>query len=897
MNNIEKGEKLLPIIALEEIQYDQETVYFGVDADGGVSFIFEIGQPMVYNMPLDSMLAFSDNMLKAINTLPPHCIYRQYDYYWGEQPSARTTDDIQREYMAFHSQREERKHRSFISLTFRQENPESIFKYIFNTKKTNEKLIDEALKARAEFYAFLSKMRHTGSFLRPLNSIEINNLLIGCFLNQQYDTILPNLDKPQLLDACEFFMEENAVRIGERRMRAIGISNLGENSNVLGMGYAVTHAKEFEADKYKQAVYNTHRNLPTGWVYPITLPLPFNHVVVTTIRMEDRDSLSKGLAKERRDLQLVSEIKAKLSWVDDTPNKVAEINAYLENIANGNIRPVSVFQAVFTCLPIEREVEQKKYMEAIKGAFKSSLNTPITEFNLINGLLLYACNVGGDFNLGGLALKTTLGRAIGFLPLETYDKGDSKGMQVISAFGNIVNLDFWEGNKNGNTILFGDSGSGKSVVINEIIRQTAYLNQNNIKIIVLDKGASFQETIELLGGHHVDSSNSKGMQFNLFANFPQNKAGAYCAYTQEDAIKAHFSNELTGEQILDVQQEIKYHYALVVRILNIIFKDEKFQNFEKTLMQKLISKFFEWINETGQYPDFTNFYAYSFLHASRLQDNDPHKMEFTTNVWRKNQIAMERFVKGVNGGIDGDYCELLNSKTPTNLLLGDFLAIDFESAFKEDPETLYKILMTLALDTITYVLDKLPREVAKLIVMDECLDFLLGEREAEYISELFRKIRKRGGAILMATQSADYLNNISQTVRASIKANTENVMLIGYGNRELAYVRESTSFLDLSEEDIHRVTCIDKDTSKGREMFIKKAGTGSFYYRIWLPFWFVVMYDTRADVIAMKRMAKNKYPNIKMRCEAIAKYLMAHANLDDKEQAKRALEEFKTQEL
>ena len=77
MNKFEKGEKLLPIISIEEFSYDKELVSYGIDADGGVSFIFEIGQPMVYNMPLDSMLAFSDNMTKAINTLPPHCTYRQ----------------------------------------------------------------------------------------------------------------------------------------------------------------------------------------------------------------------------------------------------------------------------------------------------------------------------------------------------------------------------------------------------------------------------------------------------------------------------------------------------------------------------------------------------------------------------------------------------------------------------------------------------------------------------------------------------------------------------------------------------------------------------------------------------------------------------------------------------
>lgn len=97
-------------------------------------------------------------------------------------------------------------------------------------------------------------------------------------------------------------------------------------------------------------------------------------------------------------------------------------------------------------------------------------------------------------------------------------------MQFVSRTGQIMNVDLFDSKTNYNTLIYAESGSGKSFLTNEIIR--SYLSTNG-KVWAIDAGESYKKLSKSFDGQFTAFNDDAQISCNPFTMIPENDPAAF----------------------------------------------------------------------------------------------------------------------------------------------------------------------------------------------------------------------------------------------------------------------------------------------------------------------------------------------------------------------------------
>jgi type IV secretory pathway VirB4 component len=177
-----------------------------------------------------------------------------------------------------------------------------------------------------------------------------------------------------------------------------------------------------------------------------------------------------------------------------------------------------------------------------------------------------------------------------------------------------------------------------------------------------------------------------------------------------------------------------------------------------------------------------------------------------------------------------------------------------EAAMKDESvkDLLQLIVIQLAIEKI-----ELHPKARKTMIIDEAIDFLMGDM-GDFIAGLYRKIRKRNGQVLLATQGVSYLEDLDNLVKKSIFGNSDIKILLNHKNDRDSYPA-LMKYLSLTDFDLELLDSLET-AKEYREIFIKLGGF-SRAFRVELSPFAAGTYSTTADEVEYMRMVFERSGN------------------------------------
>ncbi len=355
------------------------------------------------------------------------------------------------------------------------------------------------------------------------------------------------------------------------------------------------------------------------------------------------------------------------------------------------------------------------------------------------------------------------GQAADFVPIELPWTGTHDGKPAFlsrTREGTLLHFDpFSSELPNGNILITGKTGSGKSFLIKQLLLQFQVLNP---RIAIVTKGADYRALVELLGGQYREIS----LRTNLVKN-PWDVPGSVEPDSAQIAGVASLASHMAGKTGTD---------------------DAVTLNF----LEKAVRMTYERLLAIGKTPRFSDLKwtleHYPFENA--VIEQLVHLVALKLNRWTG----------------EGVYAHLFDRETSSELdKTEDVICYDIDG-LKESPE-----LQTAVAFTIARAIDQqIGRKDANrslrptIAVFDEVWAMLADPVLGAQILNAFRTARKRYGSIIAASQGIEDFVGTSEsphTVGLAILQNSEAKFLCAQGG-ELSRLRD---VLHLSEPAVEAV--------------------------------------------------------------------------------------------
>ncbi len=364
-------------------------------------------------------------------------------------------------------------------------------------------------------------------------------------------------------------------------------------------------------------------------------------------------------------------------------------------------------------------------------------------------------------------------------------------------FNTPVQLDLWNypGITNKNMVIFGPSGTGKSVLINHLIRH--YLFQNYATIIV-DKGFSYKKQAfmhddqKALKSTYVEASAKKPLTFNPFLLVAK-KGGKYSL----------------NDDTEDDQDYVTVIVSLIFQAWRASGEGKKISPEENAVLIQFVKAYFLiYLNNHPQVsPSFTSFYHFSIGYFETQFKNIEHRTFDMVSF----KLVLSMFVEGDTRETDGQYSYLFNCKENPDFYSDSFIV--FELEYIQGNTVLYPITVLII---INIVLQKLifqkggSRRLA--FILDEVWTVLSGQM-GEFIKYMYKTCRKHGGTIAIATQDLSDISN--SPLGDAILAQSDTKILLPQSSEARS---EVTRVLALTDHQANLLFSLKNDQ---REIFFK----------------------------------------------------------------------------
>ncbi|EQB02074.1 type IV secretion system protein TraC [Sphingobium baderi] len=253
---------------------------------------------------------------------------------------------------------------------------------------------------------------------------------------------------------------------------------------------------------------------------------------------------------------------------------------------------------------------------------------------------------------------------------------------------------------NHNVAVFGKSGSGKSVALQELC---ASLCGAGAQVVVIDDGRSFEHSVKLQGGAFVEFTMSSGFCLNPFSMIDAEQAGR-----DED-------------YLLDCMAMLK---AIVNQMARHI---DRLNDTERGLIDGAVNRVWEEKGRAGSIDDV----------IAALEETG-------------NQMAADLGIAMVPFSTRGTYGRFFRGEVSFELSAG--LTV-FELSDLSAREELRSVVLTAIMFLSQQMMRRVDRAVPKALLLDEAWQMLRGGAMADFIETYARTCRKYGAALVTATQS------------------------------------------------------------------------------------------------------------------------------------------------
>jgi conjugal transfer ATP-binding protein TraC len=408
------------------------------------------------------------------------------------------------------------------------------------------------------------------------------------------------------------------------------------------------------------------------------------------------------------------------------------------------------------------------------------------------GMLPMTAGTGLYSYLSRLGLTRTVlsSEPLAISPIHAEWRGSTSpsGMMLMGRRGQLFNWDPFQGESNYNACVIGQSGSGKSVFLQEII--TSQLARG-AKVFVLDIGRSFETTSLNLGdGDYIEFNSESNICLNPFSNIPTSN-------TQEE------------EDFLSLVSTI---------IARMVAPKKGTSDIEDAIIAEAIKTCW---TQYGNATDISKIAEYLDNKSSRSDSKEK-------NISKMLFKYTER----------GTYGRFFNGKANIGFK-NKFTLIEFEE-LRERPDLLEVIMQMFAVQIMQQIFlsDRKQRFV---IMFDEASFGLM--QFPKMLANISKTIRKYNGSLILGTQSID--DFFKNTTAISVLENSAWLCMLKQKKESLELLKKAGK-ISLSDSQISLVSTLEMRSGKYSEVLISSSGGGVVGRLVLDPF-SNILYSTKPD--------------------------------------------------
>ncbi|MDA0938849.1 MAG: type IV secretion system protein TraC [Proteobacteria bacterium] len=392
-----------------------------------------------------------------------------------------------------------------------------------------------------------------------------------------------------------------------------------------------------------------------------------------------------------------------------------------ENRAEAEQALKSLYSAKGWRIAKERYVQLQTWLSCLPFMHSEGLSADLKKFARTKTMLTWSC--------ANLA------------PMQGEWKGMSKPYMML--FGRRGQPMFWNpfANKEGNynVAVFGKSGGGKSVFMQELV---ASIRGAGGRVIIVDDGYSFRNSCVLQGGAFVEFAGKNPLCLNPFS------------------ILSKEAFEKDREYRADACELLK---MVIGRMAKSVTRPD---DMESTYIQEAVHKVFREKGTSASIRDVAN--AIGEIDDKRAKDLS--RMLFPY--------------------VDGAYKEYFEGEN--NIPLDNPL-IAFELSAIKSHKDLLSIVLMILMFLVTEKMYRGNRKINISLVIDESWSMLKGEGSGEFIEGIARRARKYEGNIISGTQSLnDYYK--TEASKATIE-NTDWLCILPHKTESIAELKKTEKIM------------------------------------------------------------------------------------------------------
>lgn len=634
-----------------------------------------------------------------------------------------------------------------------------------------------------QFEAFSESLKTCCNSVTVLDSWDVLSLFSDIWNQGKGDEYLDDIE-----------ITENGLKVGASNVAVLTSRKLPSSFD----GFTKQNRKIVESEKLgiNRTNYRQDSSLATSFLFPLGMGIPVDHILVETIRIEGKEETETRLDKEYQRLNFLVGLK-----MADAIRK----RRIIDEIKEHRLEMDGTYASWGVTVLIKSEDKDK--LTRLTNIF---VDVAQKQLGMVMAVENYGAWKQFYASMPGCArLHTKESLRLGFLEIyaymthvESFKKGNSKGMVMVDLFGRPFIFDDWdEENKYceaRNGVVFAPTGQGKSFLINHVLDQAFW---NGDVVFLIDVGGSYKRITSLNKGVYVDSRKLDNLQFNPFLDCYK-RDGIYFPELddsgQKDAIYLDFMTSLI----------CACWYGS---------SEEKVKKETLGAISKTVKAYFKHVNETkAEELNFDKYYHFVLNHYKENEDEYAAFLDIGSFKMLLNPFT-----------VDGEYGFLLNGRNTIDIS-NRWITFDLVGILnnKNIKSPVLLIIMQLFQRTMNHWYGTNCR-----MFIEEAVDFLQGGFFADYIGSLYRKIRKMGGQVFIVTQSIQFLDRLDPLVKASILGNTEIRILLNHAKVSHLYEQMQRELsLSNSEMDLLKNQTVKGD-SKYRIAFMKFGSMPGFLFR------------------------------------------------------------------
>lgn len=441
----------------------------------------------------------------------------------------------------------------------------------------------------------------------------------------------------------------------------------------------------------------------------LSLPCPVLQTVSGAIQATEVAE-SKTSFKFKRTTSLADGTASK--YLPDLRKSSEEWRVAQDRVKGGE-KLIPTYYAVTTISPIG---EGERCSRAIKALYKAAgwdlLDERMIELPafMSHFPLLMADGLDHDIGKRMARFKSMLSYSVGSIaPVHgEFVGGDKPHLLFIGRRGQVQYWSPFQNNSgNHNVAIAGQSGSGKSVLLQEL---TASFCGVGAKTIVIDDGRSFEHMAKVLGGNFTQFTLASGISINPFKIVDEAEA------------------EVDEDYLVDCLAMLKSIISQMAR------HENRLNDTERGLIDRAVNEVWNAKACQGTIDDIV---------ASLSEMQDPYAASLAT--------ALTPYTEG------GTYGRFFVGEN--NLDLSNDLTV-FELSDLASRDELRGVVLTSIMFFASQTMRKMDRAIPKALIIDEAWQMLKGGAMADFVEAYSRTCRKYGASLITATQSIhDYFKS------------------------------------------------------------------------------------------------------------------------------------------